>query len=74
MNITLPSLTELLGYLKALFSGLAEPKSILIQLLVLGAGCAAAGAFLLFGLAWSLIVSACIAFVLAGILTLKVGL
>jgi len=68
MKITVPSLADVLAYLKSLFSGLVEPTSILIQLLVLGAGCAAAGAFLLLGLAWALIVSAGIAFVLAAIL------
>jgi len=68
MEVAVPKLVQVLAYLKSLFSGLVDPTSILIQLLVLGAGCSTAGAYLLLGLPWALIVGGSIAFLLAAIL------
>lgn len=68
MEVAMPTLVQVLAYLKSLFSGLVDPTSILIQLLVLGAGCSTAGAYLLLGLPWALIVGGGIAFILAAIL------
>lgn len=67
MEVTVPTLVQVLSYLKSLFSGLVDPTSILIQLLVLGAGCSTAGAYMLLGVPWALIIGGGIAFILAGI-------